>query len=427
MAQSKMINLNSSSQTFKELNSQKKTATILLTDWIKKARNNQIVVDEDDYNIQLFLAGRGWGKTLTGAYDIIQYCLVNPNSICGVVAPTYGDLKRVCFAGESGLLGILDKGLLNDSGYNKSANEIEFYNNSRIVGFPAIEPDRLRGVQFHRVWCDELASWRYRETFDNLMMALRLGESPKCIITTTPRPTELIKELAVRSDTKIIKGSTFDNVANLAPSAIKMLKERYEGTRLGRQELYAEILEDIEGALFNSANIEQNRIEVTPEMQRIVIAVDPAVTANSNSDETGIVVAGRGVDNHYYILGDYSGIFSPDVWIKRAIELYYKFDADRIVCEVNNGGDLIEKLLRVQDVNVPYSSVRATRGKILRAEPISALYEQERVHHVGFFKELEEQMCSYTPQTIKSPDRLDALVWALTSLQSSGQAIFRIS
>tara|TARA_R110001592_G_scaffold140727_1_gene361812 strand:- start:1904 stop:3172 length:1269 start_codon:yes stop_codon:yes gene_type:complete len=422
-----MINLNSSSQTFKELNSQKKIATILLTDWIRKARNNQIVVDEDDYNIQLFLAGRGWGKTLTGAYDIVQYCLVNPNSICGVVAPTYGDLKRVCFAGESGLLGILDKGLLNDSGYNKSANEIEFYNGSKIIGFPAIEPDRLRGVQFHRVWCDELASWRYRETFDNLMMALRLGESPKCIITTTPRPTELIKELAVRSDTKIIKGSTFDNVANLAPSAIKMLKERYEGTRLGRQELYAEILEDIEGALFNSANIEQNRIEVTPDMQRIVIAVDPAVTANSNSDETGIVVAGRGIDNHFYILEDKSGVFSPDVWIKRAIELYYKFDADRIVCEVNNGGDLIEKLLRVQDVNVPYTSVRATRGKMLRAEPISALYEQGKVHHVGYFKELEEQMCSYTPDTIKSPDRLDSLVWGITSLMNSGRAIFRIS
>ncbi len=427
MAQSKMINLNSSSQTFKELNSQKKIATILLTDWIKKARKNQIVVDENEYNIQLFLAGRGWGKTLTGAYDIVQYCLVNPNSICGVVAPTYGDLKRVCFAGESGLLGILDKGLLNDSGYNKSANEITFYNGSKIVGFPAIEPDRLRGVQFHRIWCDELASWRYRETFDNLMMALRLGSNPKCIITTTPRPTELIKELAVRSDTKIIKGSTFDNVANLAPSAIKMLKERYEGTRLGRQELYAEILEDIEGALFNSANIEQNRIEVTPEMQRIVVAIDPAVTANAQSDETGIIVAGKGVDNKYYILGDYSGVFSPDVWIKRALELYYKFSADRIVCEVNNGGDLIEKLLRVQDVNVPYTSVRATRGKMLRAEPISALYEQDKVHHTEFFKELEEQMCSYTPNTIKSPDRLDALVWALTSLQSSGKAIFRIS
>ena len=427
MAQSKMINLNSSSQTFKELNSQKKIATILLTDWIKKARNNQIVVDEDDYNIQLFLAGRGWGKTLTGAYDIVQYCLINPNSICGVVAPTYGDLKRVCFAGESGLLGILDKGLLNDSGYNKSANEIEFYNGSKIIGFPAIEPDRLRGVQFHRVWCDELASWRYRETFDNLMMALRLGNSPKCIITTTPRPTELIKELAVRSDTKIIKGSTFDNVENLAPSAIKMLKERYEGTRLGRQELYAEILEDIEGALFHASNIEQNRIEVTPEMQRIVVAIDPAVTSTRSSDETGIIIAGRGTDNHFYILDDKSGIFSPDVWIKRAIELYYKFEADRIVCEVNNGGDLIEKLLRVQDVNVPYTSVRATRGKILRCEPISALYEQGKVKHVGYFKELEEQMCSYTPDTTKSPDRLDALVWALTHLQSSGNAIFRIS
>jgi len=427
MAQNKMKNSMSLSKTFNELNSQKKIATILLTDWYTKARKNQIVIDEDDYNIQLFLAGRGWGKTLTGAYDMIQYCLLNANSICGVIAPTYGDLKRVCFAGESGLLGILDKGLLNESGYNKSANEIEFFNGSKIIGFPAIEPDRLRGVQFHRVWCDELASWRYRETFDNLMMALRLGQSPKCIITTTPRPTELIKELAVRSDTKIIRGSTFDNVANLAPSAIKMLKERYEGTRLGRQELYAEILEDIEGALFNSSNIEQNRVELTPTLTRIVVAIDPAVTSNASSDETGIIVAGRGEDNHYYILEDFSGIFSPDMWIKKAIECYYKFDADRIVCEVNNGGDLIEKLLRVQDVNVPYTSVRATRGKMLRAEPISALYEQDKVHHAGYFKELEEQMTSYTPFTTKSPDRLDALVWALTSLQSSGKAIFRIS
>ena len=427
MAQSKTTSSLNLSKTFNELNSQKKTATLLLTDWYTKARKNQIVVDDDDYNIQLFLAGRGWGKTLTGAYDIIQYCLLNPNVICGVIAPTYGDLKRVCFAGESGLLGILDKELFSETGYNKTDSEIVFYNGSKIIGFPAIEPDRLRGVQFHRVWCDELASWRYRETFDNLMMALRLGQSPKCIITTTPRPTELIKELAVRSDTKIIRGSTFDNVANLAPSAIKMLKERYEGTRLGRQELYAEILEDIEGALFNGANIEQNRVELTPTLTRIVVAVDPAVTSNASSDETGIIVAGRSEDNQYYILEDFSGIFSPDVWIKKAIECYYQFEADRIVCEVNNGGDLIEKLLRVQDVNVPYTSVRATRGKMLRAEPISALYEQDKVHHVGYFKELEEQMTSYTPYTTKSPDRLDAVVWALTSLQSSGKAIFRIS
>lgn len=427
MAQSKMINLDSSSAIFKELNSQKKIATNLLIEWFGKARNNQIVTEEDEYNIHLFLAGRGWGKTLTGAWDIVKYALCYPNVLCGVVAPTYSDLKRVCFAGESGLLGIIDKSLLSDSGYNKSANEIEFYNGSRIIGFPAIEPDRLRGVQFHRVWCDELASWRYRETFDNLMMALRLGENPKCVITTTPRPTEIIKELAIRSDTKVIKGSTFENVDNLAPSAIKMLKERYEGTRLGRQELYAEILEDVEGALFNSSNIEQNRVDVLPQMQRIVVSIDPAVTSKSSSDETGIIVAGRGIDNHYYILDDKSGIFSPDVWIKRSIELFYKYEADRIVCEVNNGGDLIEKLLRIQDSNVPYTSVRATRGKILRAEPVSSLYERNLVHHHKYFKELEEQMCSYTADTIKSPDRLDALVWALTNLQSSGKAIFRIT
>jgi len=422
-----MTSLKNLSKTFSELNYQKKIAAILLTDWYSKARKNQIVNEDDGYNIHLFLAGRGWGKTLTGAYDIIQYCILNPGVVCGVIAPTYGDLKRVCFAGESGILGIIDKALLNDSGYNKSANEVEFFNGSKIIGFPAIEPDRLRGVQFHRIWCDELASWRYRETFDNLMMALRLGENPKCIITTTPRPIALIKELAVRSDTKIIKGSTFENVDNLAPSAIKMLKERYENTRIGRQELYAEILEDIEGALFNGPNIEKNRQEQMPEMQRIVVAIDPAVTSNETSDETGIIVCGRGIDNRYYVIEDGSGTYSPDVWIKKAIQLYYHYKADTIIAETNNGGDLIEKLLRVQDVNVPYKSVRATRGKFLRAEPISSLYDQDKVTHLKYFKELEEQMCQYTPNSIKSPDRLDALVWGITSLLSSGKAVYKIS
>ena len=427
MQQKKMTSLKNLSKTFSELNYQKKIAAILLTDWYSKARKNQIVNEDDDYNIHLFLAGRGWGKTLTGAYDIIQYCILNPGVITGVIAPTYGDLKRVCFAGESGILGIIDKALLNDSGYNKSANEVEFFNGSKIIGFPAIEPDRLRGVQFHRIWCDELASWRYRETFDNLMMALRLGENPKCIITTTPRPIALIKELAIRSDTKIIKGSTFENVDNLAPSAIKMLKERYENTRIGRQELYAEILEDIEGALFNGPNIEKNRQEQMPEMQRIVVAIDPAVTSNETSDETGIIVCGRGIDNRYYVIEDGSGTYSPDVWIKKAIQLYYHYKADTIIAETNNGGDLIEKLLRVQDVNVPYKSVRATRGKYLRAEPISSLYDQDKVTHLKYFKELEEQMCQYTPNSIKSPDRLDALVWGITSLLSSGKAVYKIS
>lgn len=423
-----MINLENSYQTYETLDFQRKKATNLLTDWYNKARDNQIVTDSDRYNIHLFLAGRGWGKTLTGAYDIIQYCLINSGVICGVIAPTYGDLKRVVFSGDSGFMNIIDRDLLGGTGYNKSDSEITFFNGSKIIGFPAIEPDRLRGVQFHRAWCDELASWRYRESWDNLMMALRLGQDPKCIITTTPRPTKLIKELANRSDTQIIKGSTFDNVDNLAPSAIAMLKERYEGTRIGRQELDAEILEDVEGALFNGQLIEEGRVRDVPELERIVVAVDPAVTSTEHSDETGIIVAGRTSDNHFYILQDASQVTSPDVWVKKAIELYNRYECDRIVAEVNNGGDLIERLLRTQDSTVPYTSVRATRGKQVRAEPISALYEQGRIHHVGYFKDLEEQMCQFTGNNVKShDDRVDALVWALTSLQSSGKAIFRIS
>lgn len=413
--------------TYETLSSQKKTAVNLLTSWYSKARPNQLVVDDSKYNIYLFLAGRGWGKTLTGAYDLTQYCLTNPNSICGVVAPTYGDLKRVCFGGESGLINIVDKDLLDSTGYNKSSNEIHFFNGSKIIGIPAESYDRLRGVQFHRAWLDELCSYRYPEAFDNLMMALRLGKEPKCIITTTPRPTKLLKDLVKRDDVRLIKGSTFDNVENLPVSTIRMLRERYEGTTIGKQELYAEIIDMNENALFKHNNIHDNRVKKAPQLTKIVVGVDPAVTSNKNSDETGIIVAGRDIDNHYYILDDKSGIFSPDIWIKKAIELYYHYQANKIVCEVNNGGDLILKLLQVQDASVPYQSVRASRGKMTRAEPVSSLYEQNKVHHVGYFKDLEEQMCSWTGETTDSPDRMDALVWSITALQSSGQAVFKLS
>ena len=413
--------------TYETLSSQKKTAVNLLTSWYSKARPNQLVVDDSKYNIYLFLAGRGWGKTLTGAYDLTQYCLTNPNSICGVVAPTYGDLKRVCFGGESGLINIVDKDLLDSTGYNKSSNEIHFFNGSKIIGIPAESYDRLRGVQFHRAWLDELCSYRYPEAFDNLMMALRLGKEPKCIITTTPRPTKLLKDLVKRDDVRLIKGSTFDNVENLPASTIRMLRERYEGTTIGKQELYAEIIDMNENALFKHNNIHDNRVKKAPQLTKIVVGVDPAVTSNKNSDETGIIVAGRDIDNHYYILDDKSGIFSPDIWIKKAIELYYHYQANKIVCEVNNGGDLILKLLKVQDDYVKYKSVRASRGKMTRAEPVSSLYEQNKVHHVGYFKDLEEQMCSWTGETTDSPDRMDALVWSITALQSSGQAVFKLS
>jgi len=239
---------------------------------------------------------------------------------------------------------------------------------------------------------------------------------------------KLIKDLVSREDCHVTTGSTFENEANLAESALKMLKERYEGTNLGRQELYAEIIEAFEGALWKPELIEKARINKNRDLSQIIVAVDPAVTANANSDETGIVVVGKDYNNHYYVLEDLSGRHPPEKWGRIAVNAFYEWEADRIVAEVNNGGDLVERLIRNIDNQISYRSVRATRGKILRAEPISALYEQERVHHVGVFSELESQMCSYTGDTNSSPDRLDALVWGLTELsKSKGQVNWRIS
>lgn len=400
-------------------------------DWVKKARPKQIT-PRGDWNTWLILAGRGWGKTRTGAQDVVHYATTNPNVRCAVVAPTFGDLRRVCFEGDSGILSIIPEECYykqaRSKGYNKSAVEIHFYNGSIIQGYAAIEPDRFRGPQYHRAWCDEVAAWRYPDSYDQLQFGMRLGRKPQTVITTTPRPNDLIKGLMKKEDTLITKGNTFENEDNLAPSALKAFKERYEGTRLGRQELYAEILDDFEGALWTYKNIEQNRARQLPEMQKIVVGVDPAVTNNINSDETGIVVAGKGVDEKYYIIDDVSGKMTADNWARVAINAYHKYQANIIVAETNNGGDLVERLIRSIENTVKYKSVSATRGKLVRAEPISALYEQNKVSHCGVFKQLEDQMCSYTGDRHKSPDRLDAMVWAMTNLiSSSGQAIWRIS
>jgi len=417
-----------------QLQSNAEKATIkLYTDWLKTARPKQLE-PEGKHNIWLILAGRGWGKTRTGAEDIALYALRHPNVICAVVAPTHGDLRRVCFGGNSGLLSIIPDECYAKSrdfkGYSSSLSEIRLHNGSKIVGYAAQEPERLRGPQFHRAWCDEIAAWRYPEAYDQLMFGLRLGEEPKCVITTTPKPTPLIKQLIDRKDTFVTTGNTFENEANLAPSALKMLKERYEGTALGRQELYAEILEDLDGALWNNRLIEEARLSEDTErtLQKVIVAIDPAVTAKDDSDETGIVVVGKDFNNEYYVLEDLSGKHSADKWGRIAVNAYYEWEADRIVAEVNNGGDLVERLLRNIDPNVPYRSVHATRGKLVRAEPIAALYEQRRVHHMGMYPELEAQMCTYTGDTKISPDRLDALVWGLTELsKSKGDVNWRIS
>ena len=418
-----MTNLDSESE---------KQALNLYADWLDTARTKQLA-PPTDYNIWLILAGRGWGKTRTGAQDLAVYALRNPDSQCAVVAPTHGDLRRVCFNGPSGLLSIIPKECFDHTkgvkGYSSSLSEIRLFNGSRITGYAAIDPDRLRGPQFHRAWCDELAAWRYAESFDQLMFGLRLGSDPQCVITTTPKPSPLIKQLMERKDVYVTQGNTFENQANLAESALEMLKERYEGTTLGRQELYAEIITSADGALWKLEQIERARVSKAPPLKHILVAIDPAVTNSADSDETGIMCVGKDENNEYYVLEDRSGRYSPEEWARKAVELYERYDADRIVAEVNNGGDLVERLLRSIDAQVPYRSVHATRGKLVRAEPIASLYEQDKVHHVGRFPELESQMVSYTGERSKpSPDRLDALVWGLSELaKSKGEISWRIS
>jgi len=311
--------------------------------------------------------------------------------------------------------------------YNRSIGEIFLTNGSRIKLFSGEEPDRFRGPQFHGGWFDELAAFKYPETWDQYQFGLRLGDHPQTIVTTTPRPTKLIKDLMKREGVVIVRGSTFDNAKNLAASALAELKLRYENTRLGRQELYGEILDDIEGALWTRKMIEDARVQQMPPLVRIVVAIDPAVTSNPDSDQTGIVAAGVASNGQYYVLDDMSLRATPDGWARQAVNLYYKHNADKIVAETNNGGDMIVSLLRQVDDSIAVKKVTATRGKQLRAEPISSLYEQGRVHHVGYFEALETQMCEWTPISSDSPDRLDALVWALTELNSGGSSMIALA
>jgi phage terminase large subunit-like protein len=313
--------------------------------------------------------------------------------------------------------------------WNRSLGEILLTNGSRIKLFSADKPDRFRGPQHHGAWCDELAAYRYADAWDQLQFGLRLGDHPRVIVTTTPRPTSLIRALATRADgsVAVTRGSTFDNAANLAPTALADLKARYEGTRLGRQELNGEIIDEVDGALWTNALLEEHRVTEAPVLTRVVVAIDPAVTSGESSDETGIVVAGVTSDGQYYILEDLSLKATPDAWARTAVNAYHKWKADRIVGETNNGGDMIEILLRQVDNTISFKKVTATRGKILRAEPIASIYEQGRAHHVGMFASLEDQMTNYTPLADFSPDRLDALVWAMTDLMEGASSMLGIA
>lgn len=383
--------------------------------WKAKARQNQITPD-GDWLTWVILAGRGWGKTRTGAEDAAWAGMANPGWRIAVVAPTAADARDTCIEGDSGLLNVLPREAVQT--WNRSLGELILVNGTRYKAFSADEPERLRGPQHHRAWADELAAWRYPEAWDQLMFGLRLGEHPQAVVTTTPKPTPLVKALVAAKTSHVTRGSTFDNAANLAPSALQMLKDKYEGTRLGRQELEAEILGDLPGALWSLSTLDAYRLRETPQMGRIVVAVDPAVTATEASDEHGIIVAGLS-DQRGIVLEDASLSGSPNEWARRAVSLYRSWSADCIVIEVNQGGDMVAHTIRTIDPNVKIKEVRASRGKHVRAEPIAALYEQGRVAHVGAFPELEAQMTQMTTNGFEgegSPDRVDALVWAMTEL-----------
>jgi phage terminase large subunit-like protein len=411
------VNFQFSRELFDKLSVTQQQALAARARWISTARPNQLT-PVGDWAHWLMLAGRGFGKTRAGAEDVVWYANCNPGSRIAVVAPTYSDARDTCVEGESGIISITPKQCIET--WNRSMGELCLSNGSRFKLFGAEEPDRLRGPQHHRAWCDELGAWRYAETWDQMLFGLRLGLDPRVIVTTTPKPTKLIKELARNKKTVVTRGSTFDNSKNLAPAALAQLKAKYEGTRLGRQELEAEILEQSEGALWTLEMIENARLKgPAPDMQRIVVSIDPAITSKAESNLTGIIGAGLGVDRRGYVLADATGQYSPDQWARKAVELYHSIGAERFVAEGNQGGDMVRHTIASVWRNAPITIVHASRSKQARAEPIAALYEQNKISHVGIFGPLENQMCSWEPLSnppMPSPDRLDAMVWAFTDL-----------
>lgn len=410
--------MNLSPESISSLAPEKKVELTKLIDeaqfrWSLNARPSQLV-PSGDWTVWLIKTGRGWGKTRTGAETMRLWKETCP--IIHFIGATTGDARDIMIEGPAGILNVSPT--WDRPKYETSKRKVTWDNGAYALIFTADEPDRLRGPQCYAAWCDEIAAWRYaEESWDNMMMGLRLGIHPRVIATTTPRPTKMIRELIKDPNVFTTSGTTYENIDNLAPAFLNTIISKYEGTRLGRQELMAELLEDVEGALWIMRLIDDNRVKKIPELKRIIIAIDPAVTSTKESDETGIIIGGESMDNHFYILEDLSGIYTPQTWAMKAIDAYDRWKADRIVAEVNNGGDLVETVLRSIDKNVSYEKVHASRGKIRRAEPVEALYEQKRVHHVGSFPKLEDQMTTYTGDPREqSPDRMDALVWCISFL-----------
>ncbi len=378
--------------------------------WDINARDKQRMPAQSFF-VWLILAGRGFGKTRTGAETVRQWVKHNP--MVNLVGATADDARDIMIEGESGILAICPEA--ERPLYVASKRRLEWPNGAVSLIFTADEPERLRGKQHMKVWADELASWRYEEAWSQTMFGLRLGETPQAIVTTTPRPTKLIKELVSDSRNIVTVGTTYENKANLAQGFFDYVIKKYEGTTLGKQELLAQILSDNPAALWKRTDIDKARVIQAPDLDRVIVGVDPSAT--SGGDEAGVITAGRTGDD-YYTIGDDSVQGSPQTWAKAAVTAYHKYKADLIVAEDNNGGEMVEAVIKQVDPNVPVKRVHASRGKATRAEPVAAISEQGRDHHVGVFSALEDELCLWMPGDA-SPNRLDAKVWAMTELMNT--------
>ena len=400
-----------------------------LADWHLWARDDQLAPapldPADPWRCWLILGGRGAGKTRSGAEWIRAKALgqlpeaSQPAARIALVGETLGDVRHIMIEGISGLLAIHSDA--ERPHFEPSKGQLTWPNGAIAQMFGGDNPESLRGPQFDTAWVDELAKWYEPERgFDMLQFALRIGDHPQMVITTTPRPLPLLNKLLEDPATVVTRSKTTDNAAHLAPSFITEISRRYKGTALARQELDGEIVDVRAGALWRRDWIDTHRVKEPPELKSIVVAVDPPVTATASSDACGIMVVGLGEDNRAYVLSDRTVQGrEPHVWARAAVAAYKDFLADRIVAEVNQGGDLVVSVLRQIDPAVAVQKVRATRGKWLRAEPVAALYAEGRVSHCGSYPQLEDQMCAFGGDGLasgRSPDRLDALVWALTSL-----------
>jgi phage terminase large subunit-like protein len=377
----------------------------------------------------LVLGGRGAGKTRAGAEWVtgmaggLRGVAARPAGRIALVAETLADVRDVMIHGPSGLIAVAPRG--ERPRWKPSLRRLEWRNGAVAHAFSAEDPDSLRGPQVDAAWADELGKWRYaQETWDMLQFALRLGERPRQVVTTTPRRIPLLRRLLDDSSVVATHARTADNAGHLAPGFLAQMTARYGGTRLGRQELEGELIEDRPDALWRREAIEAGRVAAAPPLQRIAVALDPPASSGRGGGACGIVAAGVDAAGQGYVIADetVAGV-EPEAWAARAVALYRRLQADALVAEVNQGGEMVAAVLRVVDPAVPVTRVRATRGKYARAEPVSALYAQGRVRHAGAFPALEDEMCDFSPAGLshgRSPDRLDALVWALTHLMLRG-------